>query len=291
MTPAPSYRTSPVKRRRSTKAELEAVDEAIITAVSTENPVTLRGVYYRVVSAGAVEKTEGGYDLVGRELLKLRRSGRVSYSAITDGTRTFLKPDSWTQLDEMLEDAASSYRRALWHNQAAEVIVLSEKDAISGVVYPVTAKYDVELGIVRGYSSETFTHSIAETVIQNTRRHKTTYIYQLGDHDPSGLDAWRSFQERVRGFAPKADVVFERLAVTPEQIEKLHLPTRPTKTTDTRAKGFRGESVEVDAIPPTMLRAIVLYAIEQHIDQDALEVTEQAEQAERDILYQMAGER
>ena len=27
-------------------------------------PVTLRGVYYRVVSAGAVEKTEDGYRLV-----------------------------------------------------------------------------------------------------------------------------------------------------------------------------------------------------------------------------------
>ncbi len=38
----------------------------------------------------------------------------------------------------MLDDAAASYRRALWHGQDVEVMVLSEKDAISGVVYPVT---------------------------------------------------------------------------------------------------------------------------------------------------------
>lgn len=285
----PSYATSPVKRHRRTVAELDAVDQAIITAVSTENPVTVRGVYYRVVSAGAVEKTERGYDLVGRQLLKLRRDGRVPYSWITDGTRLILKPDSWTRLDEMLDDAAASYRRALWHDQDAEVIVLSEKDAISGVVYPVTAKYDVELGIARGYSSETFTHSIAETISYNARIGKTTFVYQLGDHDPSGVDAWRSFQERVRGFVPHADVVFERLAVYPAQIDWYSLPTRPTKTTDSRAKGFVGGSVEVDAIPPTELRSIVEAAIVQHIDQDQLQLTRIAEDSERDILHRMAG--
>lgn len=152
------YGTCPVNgRQRRTNAELDTVDEAIITSLATEKPATVRAVYYRVVSAGAVAKTEAGYDLVGRQLLKLRRAGRVPYSWITDGTRLVLKPDSWSRLDEMLADAAVGYRRALWHDQAVEVIVLSEKDAISGVIYPVTAKYDVELGIARGYSSETFT--------------------------------------------------------------------------------------------------------------------------------------
>jgi hypothetical protein len=287
--PRAAYATSPVKRRRRTVAELDAVDRAIITAVSTENPVTVRGVYYRVVSAGAVEKTERGYDLVGRQLLKLRRDGRVPYSWITDGTRLILKPNSWTRLDEMLDDAAASYRRALWHDQDSEVIVLSEKDAISGVIYPVTARYDVELGIARGYSSETFTHSIAETINDNDRVGKTTFVYQLGDHDPSGVDAWRSFQERVRGFVPHADVEFERLAVNPEQIALYGLPTRPTKTTDSRAKRFVGGSVEVDAIPPTELRSIVEAAIVEHIDPDQLRLTRIAEDSERDILHRMAG--
>jgi hypothetical protein len=70
---------------------LAVVDDAIVTAVATEHPVTLRGVYYRVVSAGGVEKTELGYRLVGRQLLKLRRSGEVPYGWITDGTRLIRK--------------------------------------------------------------------------------------------------------------------------------------------------------------------------------------------------------
>jgi hypothetical protein len=46
----------------------------------------------------------------------------------------------------------------------------------------------------------------------------------------------------------------------------MNLPTRPTKATDSRAKLFSGESVEVDAIPPKVLRALVSDCITRHID-------------------------
>lgn len=158
------YEASPVKRQRRTKAQLDAIDDAIIAAVAEDAPVSLRGVYYRVVSAGAVEKTEQGYQLVGRELLKLRRARRVSYRDISDGTRATFRPDTWTHVDQMLEDAASSYRRALWHDQDTEVMIFSEKDAITGVVLGETTRWDVPLGIARGYASETFAWSVAISV-------------------------------------------------------------------------------------------------------------------------------
>ena len=131
MTADTVYRTSPVKRRRRTRRELGDLDDAIVAAVSEEHPVTLRGVYYRVVAAGAVEKTEAGYQAVGRRLLELRRNGSIPYTWITDGTRLTMKDPSWSDLDEMLDDAAASYRKALWHDQRVEVIVLSEKDAMA----------------------------------------------------------------------------------------------------------------------------------------------------------------
>lgn len=281
-----SYGSSTVKRRRRSGAELGHIDAAIVAAVRDEHPVTLRGVFYRAVAAGAVDKSEAGYRLVGRQLLKLRRAGTVPYSWITDGTRLIQKPNSWADVETMLEDAASSYRRALWHDQQVEVMVLSEKDAISGVILPVTASWDVELGIVRGYSSETFAYSIADSIAATT---KTTFVYQLGDHDPSGVDAWRSFEERVRGFGLGGDAVFERLAVTPAQIEEHRLPTRPTKSTDTRARGFVGESVEVDALPAPVLRRIVEAAIVRHIDPGALDLTRRVEDQERTLLNRMLG--
>jgi hypothetical protein len=285
------YGASTVKQRR-TNAELAAVDDAIVSAVSFEAPITLRGVYYRVVSAGAVEKTEDGYRLVGRELLKLRRTGRVSYGDITDGTRWITRPTTWTRLDQMLEDASVSYRRGIWHDQGVDVQVFTEKDAISGVILPVTERYDVPLGIVRGYTSESFAWSCAQSVCSAPGE---VYVYQLGDHDPSGVDAWRDFTSKVTRFAAERfrDVEdwlhFERLAVTEDQITQWQLPTRPTKRTDTRSKGFRGESVEVDALRPAVLRGIVQDAIERHIDPEALRLTQIAEQSERDILTSMIG--
>ena len=71
------YGASTVKRQRRTNADLDAVNHAILTAVEMEHPVSLRGVFYRTESAGAVPKTEAGYRLVGRQLLKLRREGVV----------------------------------------------------------------------------------------------------------------------------------------------------------------------------------------------------------------------
>ncbi len=284
------YRTSPLQRRkRPTRTELAALDAAVVQAVATETPVSVRGVFYRVVSTGAADKTEKGYGAVQRRVLELRRAGVVPYASITDGNRLRHKPNTWSSVDQMLDQAASSYRRALWNDQGAEVILISEKDAISGVVLPVTFELDVELCITRGYSSETFTHSIAQTVSYNHRRGKTTFVYQLGDHDPSGVDAWRSFGERVRAFATGAAVQFERIAVTPEQIVRWDLLTRPTKASDSRAAKFAGESVEVDAIPASTLRATVRAAVEQHIDPRALALTRAVEAEERDGLEALAG--
>lgn len=289
------YGPRPVKRRRRSATELAAVDAAIVAAVEAEHPVTLRGVFYRVVSAGAVEKTELAYRLVMRELLKLRRAGVVPYGHITDGTRWLREPVTWTDLDEMLDDAAVSYRRALWHSQPARVYLLSEKDAISGVIEPVTRRWDVPLGVLRGYASETFAHTMAAHILGNARAGKHTFVYQLGDHDPSGLDAWRDFVDKTRGFCghdlgpddPLA--VFRRLAVTPVQVTEWDLPTRPTKTADPRAREFAGGSVEVDAVPASTLRRLVEGAITALIDQEKRRLTRIAEQSERQVLTRMVG--
>lgn len=287
--------SSTVKRTRRSNAQLNDLDAAIVEAVRAEHPVTLRGVYYRVVSVGAVDKTEAGYRVVGRQLLKLRRAYVIPYSWITDGTRWITAPTTWSSLDEMLDDAASSYRRALWHDSPDEVHVFTEKDAISGVILPVTKKWDVPLGVLRGYSSESFAHSVAQDIIEsNSARSGVTYVYQLGDHDPSGADAWRDFTTKVAEFiaeegGDESRVRFERIAVTPQQITEYGLMTRPTKRTDPRARKFSGESVEVDAIPATNLRSIVENAILQHVDHDAVRLTRIAEQSEREILLNIAG--
>jgi hypothetical protein len=278
------YGTSPVRQRR-TRVQLADLDDAILAAVATEKPISVRGVFYRVTSAGAVGKTEAGYKAVQRRTLALRQAGRLPYQDITDGTRWTLRVDTYRDLDAFLSSAASHYRRTLWDSAGVVVHVFSEKDAITGAVEPVTSRWDVPLGIVRGYSSATFVWNVAQEV---SRSDRPVILYHLGDHDPSGVDAWRYFTEKVREYAPAADVTFEKLAVTEEQIEAFGLPTRPTKATDTRSAGWVGGSVEVDAIPPTDLRGIVESAITQWLDIEQVALIEYAEEQERETLYRLA---
>ena len=56
---------------------------------------------------------------------------------------------------------------------------------------------------------------------------------------------------------------------TPDQIVALDFHTRPTKKADSRAKKFEGDSVEVDAVAPDMLRSICEQCVVAHIDDDA----------------------
>ena len=89
--------------------------------------------------------------------------------------------------------------------------------------------------------------------------------------------------------APDADIYFERIAVTPEQINDWDLPTRPAKKSDTRSKGFGEISVELDAIEPNQLRTLVQETIEQHLPQEQFEVLKAAEESEREIISRLVG--
>jgi hypothetical protein len=149
------------------------------------------------------------------------------------------------------------------------------------VIYPVTSMFDVPLMVARGYASLSFLYNAAEYINQLA---VPTYIYHLGDFDPSGINAGEKIEETLRELAPDAEIFFERIAVTPDQISEWDLPTRPTKMSDTRAKGFGAESVELDAIDPNQLRALVQGAIEQHLPAHEYEILKAAEESERELL-------
>jgi hypothetical protein len=280
-----AYGARPTKRKRRTRDAIDALKATVLEVLAEIQPATVRQTFYQLVSRAAIEKTEQQYKAVGRLMVVMRRAGELPFHWLADNTRWQRKPDTYDGLSHLLQETARLYRRSVWTSQPAYVEVWLEKDALAGVLIDVTAEYDVPLMVTRGYPSVTFLHSAAEAI---TDVGKPTHLYYFGDYDPSGLDIPRKVEAGIRGFAPGADVTFTRVAVIEEQIGLLNLPTRPTKRTDSRAKGFEGESVEVDAIPPETLRAIVRGCIEQHIDAQALGVLQAAEESERDWLRNLA---
>jgi hypothetical protein len=284
MTAATAYETSRIKRRRSTKAEIEERRAALLAIVDDGKPMTVRQVFYQATVRGLVEKAESGYAKVQVDLTKMRRDGSLPYDWLADNTRWQRKPDTFDSVEDALRETARFYRKNLWREADCYVECWLEKDALAGVIYPITGLYDVPLMVARGYASLSFLYTAAEYINDLT---VPAYIYHLGDFDPSGVNAAEKIEDTLRELAPDAEIYFERVAVTPEQIAQWDLPTRPTKKSDTRSKNFGEISVELDAIDPNRLRDLVQATIEQHLPADQFEILKAAEASEREIISRL----
>jgi hypothetical protein len=241
--------------------------------------MTVRQLYYALVSAGAIPKTEQAYKRVCYHILQMRRRGVLPYAWVADNTRWVRKPNTYESLAAFFEINRDAYRRALWLNQSNYVEVWCEKDALAGVIDGVTRSWDVRLMVTRGFPSETFVYEASECIRAQS---KPAYVYYFGDFDPSGLAIDQDLQKRLTDFG--AVFSFERVAVLDWQIDEWKLPTRPTKKTDSRAKDWRGASVELDAIPVNLLRQLVEDCIKQHINEWEYQQTLMIEMAEKDTL-------
>jgi hypothetical protein len=266
---------------------MAVIRKAILDILGADNPQTVRQVFYALTVRGVVKKLEKEYQqTVGRLLVEMREDGTIPFEWIADNTRWQRKPSTFVGLEHCLNSCAENYRRDLWAAMPVYLEVWCEKDALAGVLWEETKTYDVPLMVARGYSSLTFLHTAALAI---KAEGKPACIYHFGDYDPSGVDAARDIEAKLRRYAPEAEIRFERVAVTPEQIQSWDLPTRPTKQTDTRAKKFgSATSVELDAIPARQLRQLVRDRIERHIDQRQLDMLKAAEESERALLRMFA---
>ena len=244
-----------------------------------EPPVTVRQMFYRMAALGVVDKAESGYRKVQYDLTNMRRAGEIPFGYIADNTRWVRRPDAYDNLRAAMHDMWRYYRRRLWADQREHVEIWLEKDALAGVVYAITGEYDVPLYVTRGYASMSYLYDAAES-LRNIDKPKT--VYHFGDYDASGQDAARAIHDGLRDFGATFD--FVRAAVTPEQITAMNLQTRPSKRRDPRAKRHGDMAVELDAIPPATLRAMVREVIERHIDLHQLSMNQRIEAQERERL-------
>ena len=195
------------------------------------------------------------------------------------------KPTTCDSYTAALRQTAETYRRALWNDQDAYVEIWCEKDTLAGILVEETAAWDVPLMVVRGFSSETYLYEASAHIGSHD---KPAFLYLLTDHDPSGLASAKDVTRKIGHFLPGFPCTVERVAVTETQIVDWNLPTRPTKSSDSRSKTFAGESVELDAIPPASLRGLVRDCIERHIDPVVLAQTQTIERLERATLASLA---
>src|SRR3954452_13666185 len=75
-------------RQRRTAKDMDRIRAAILDVLRQDQPMTVRQVFYRLVSAGAIAKTEAEYKTtVVRLLGEMRLDGQVPFGWIADNTR------------------------------------------------------------------------------------------------------------------------------------------------------------------------------------------------------------
>lgn len=278
-------------RGRRPKKEVEWIRFRLYLLTAQEYPATVRGIYYRAVAAGWVPKTDGAYNMVQRQLLTMRREGILPWSWITDSSRMVRRRNRFKSLAEYAEWVQGNYRADYWANHDVNVEVWLEKDALAGVLFStVVDEFGLELHISKGQSSDSYVYEAASQLKDDGR---PAHIYILSDFDPGGFRIAENVERKLREHVGDGFILnVERIAVTPEQIELWNLPTRPVKKSDNQAAAFMAKygdvSVELDAIPPSQLRALVREHLESHMNPGQLRALKLAEQQEREGLAQLS---
>ncbi len=250
--------------------------------LAEHQPMTLRQVFYQLVSRQVVENSRSSYQSLSKALVAARREGLIPWEWIEDRLRQPRPVAMWDDLADLAKYVVISYRRDVWATQTAYVEVWLEKDALSGIFEDALAPFGVTLNVGRGYDGWDSIHNAAE---RYGTGEGVTVIY-FGDFDPSGEDMVRSLVERLADFGCRPEMI--KVALTRDDIERYDLPPDFTKTTDSRRAAFVAKhgdiSVELDALPIDVLKARIVDEVEARMNLDALAEVQATEQTERRAL-------
>lgn len=252
---------------------LDTINEIIEEYADEGYRLTLRQLYYQLVSQAIIPNRVQEYAKLSTILVKGRMAGAVDWSAIEDRIRVPHLPYWVTGIPDAIKDTIEFYRLDRQLGQDVYIELWVEKDALSGVLKRVTNHYHINLMVNRGYSSCTAMHDASKRFKRAVEQDKEPYILYLGDHDPSGLDMLRDVTDRLYEF--NIDINLIHVGLTMKQIKKYNPPPNPAKITDPRAtkyiEDYGNTSWEVDALKPGTLNALVKAHIEKLIDMDIFE--------------------
>lgn len=246
-----------------------------------QSRVSVRQIYYRLVSADLIANEDKQYREIQGLITKGRYAGLIDWDVIEDRNRDPMRPEEWASGREALSEVAGQFRIDRWNNQPFYVELWVEKAALAGVLAPISHDYHITLMVNRGYSSASAMKESADRIRARSQRSATQphgkrpVVLYLGDHDPSGEDMVRDILDRLIEFGCPAWLDVRKVALNMDQIERYNPPPNPAKVTDSRAAAYIAkygdESWEVDALPPTDLDLLVRQTVNAYIDKKAME--------------------
>jgi len=255
--------------------------------------LTLRQIYYQLVSHAGLRNIQSNYKRLSSVISEARLAGLVDWDVLEDRIRQPVRHPEFDGIPDLMEAAISSYRLPRWNGQKHYVEVQCEKDALAGVLRPLTDEFHVVLMVNRGYSSMSAMYEGARRLSSRGKGKKKTILY-VGDHDPSGEDMVRDIRDRLEVFGV-GNIDVRKIALTMEQVKEYDLPPNPANMRDSRAEKYveeHGEvSWEVDALDPEVLQDLVRSSIEALLDRKMMEKVIKREESDKENIREWADER
>lgn len=269
---------------------IEVINKILDEYVGQGFKLTVRQLYYQLVSRDMIPNTEKSYKKIVQTVNDARIAGLIDWDVIEDLTRSFITRGRWDSPAQIVRDAAAGYHEDMWENQESRVFCIIEKEALVSIFRRVCHTYDVPLLAARGYPSASALREFAHDTVESCDQR--VIILHLGDHDPSGIDMSRDLKERIQLFSFGAPIEFHRIALNMEQVEEVKPPPNPAKQTDSRfyeyERMFGNKSWELDALSPSYLNKLVTNEISLYIDDDRWDAKKAQIEENRSKLWQLA---
>jgi len=284
------------KNFRTKSLEMIKLCNEIIEEFSAQGfELTLRQLYYQLVSRAVIPNNEKSYDNIGALISDARLAGLVDWEAIVDRTRYLRALSHWNDPSEVIEDGAQQYRVDCWADQPKRLEVWVEKDALVDVIGKVANQFDVPFFSCRGYTSQSEMYGAAQRLVNYQNQGQSVVIIHLGDHDPSGIDMSRDIEDRLTMFCEyhgAPDIALKRLALNKPQILAYKPPPNPAKLTDCRAVKYieqhGNESWELDALNPKVIADMIRAEINKHLDKGFFAAAQEKQRQAREELQRLA---
>lgn len=251
-----------ISKRFNTKSKqrLIKIDEIMDQYRRQGYDLSLRQLYYQLVARDLIENSDKSYKRIGNLLNDARLAGVIDWDMISDRHRSTNSNFNFGAPVDGLDWIAYHFDYDTWLDQPVYIELMVEKDALSGVLWPVCAELDIRFTANKGYPSASLLYRMSKRLKTQSRLGKEVIVIHLGDHDPSGIDMTRDLQDR---FDILTGISFEvdRLALNMDQIDQYNPPENPAKVTDSRYGGyliqFGDSSWELDALEPQVMAQLI----------------------------------
>jgi len=214
------------------------------TLNSYDFKITLRQLYYVLVSKGLIKKTESTYQSLSKMLVNGRKRGDIRWDDIMDSTRktihNFNRQNTWKErIEAILEAIKEPYKFPSNFGQKKINLFFLEKESLTPFIEPFIDSNSI-LIIGKGFNSWSNVYNLFE-ILSDLKRE--LYVYTLVDYDVSGKQISDSFKSQLDFFKINY-VVFKNIAVTKEQIKDISpIP--------------KGE-VQLQALDPKILKDLIV---------------------------------